>query len=73
VLFEICNQLHYLITSESESKTITGSKRITYLPFDRNDGLVNREGIFEDLDKLIGTQSRNRSLAIWGLGGCGLV
>ena len=65
MLFEICNQLHYLITSES--------KTITYLPFDRNDGLVNREGIFEDLDKLIGTQSRNRSLAIWGLGGCGLV
>ncbi|PQE33407.1 kinesin light chain protein [Rutstroemia sp. NJR-2017a WRK4] len=41
------------------------------MPFDRNDGLVDRDDIFSNLDRLLSSSSRNRSAAIWGLGGCG--
>lgn len=42
------------------------------MPHDQNYGLVNRDEIFKNLDRLL-TPSLNRSLAIWGLGGCGYV
>ncbi|TGO31373.1 hypothetical protein BPAE_0001g00010 [Botrytis paeoniae] len=45
-------------------------KPITFIPFDRNDGLVDRKE-FESLDHLLNSSSHNRSAAIWGLGGCG--
>jgi hypothetical protein len=41
------------------------------MPFDRNDGLVGRDDIFSNLDRLLSSSSGNRSAAIWGLGGCG--
>ncbi|KAI9652351.1 MAG: hypothetical protein M1829_001664 [Trizodia sp. TS-e1964] len=44
---------------------------IILTPFDRNDGYVNRENIFEKLDHLLAPSSLNRSVAIWGLGGSG--
>ncbi|KAK6605152.1 TPR domain-containing protein [Botrytis cinerea] len=43
----------------------------TFMPFDRNDGLVDRTEIFESLDQLLNPAIQNRSVAIWGLGGCG--
>ncbi|KAM0147382.1 hypothetical protein ACHAPG_010623 [Botrytis cinerea] len=43
----------------------------TFMPFDRNDGLVDRTEIFESLDQLLSPAIQNRSVAIWGLGGCG--
>ena len=46
-------------------------KPITFMPFDRNDGLVDRTEIFESLDQLLSPAIQNRSVAIWGLGGCG--
>ncbi|KAF4616252.1 hypothetical protein G7Y89_g15154 [Cudoniella acicularis] len=46
-------------------------KAITFMPFLRNEGLINRNDIFKTLDQLITPQSHNRSAAIWGLGGCG--
>jgi hypothetical protein len=52
---------------------ILGQKPITFIPFNRNDGLVNRASVFEALDRLFTPLSHNRSAAIWGLGGCGYV
>lgn len=46
---------------------------VTFMPFERNEGMVNREAIFKDLDLRLTASSRNRSVAIWGLGGCGYV
>ena len=52
---------------------IIETKAITFLPFDRNDSLVNRDHIFEAIDQRLTLQSKNRSIAVWGLGGCGYV
>ncbi|KAL5330889.1 hypothetical protein ACEPPN_000414 [Leptodophora sp. 'Broadleaf-Isolate-01'] len=46
-------------------------KVTTIIPFDRNDGLVNRDDIFKAIDQLLTPPSRSRSIALWGLGGCG--
>ncbi|TVY22961.1 Calcium-independent phospholipase A2-gamma [Lachnellula hyalina] len=46
-------------------------KAITFIPFAQNDGLVNRDDIFKALDQLLASLSCNRSVALWGLGGCG--
>ena len=48
-------------------------KTITLIPFNRNDDLVDRNNIFKALDQLLTQSSRDRSIAIWGLGGCGYV
>ncbi|KAH6665735.1 hypothetical protein B0J14DRAFT_428026, partial [Halenospora varia] len=45
-------------------------KAITFVPFDRNSGLVDRNDIFKNLDRVL-APPRNRSAAVWGLGGCG--
>lgn len=46
---------------------------VTFMPFERNEDIINREAIFQDLDLRLTASSRNRSVAIWGLGGCGYV
>ncbi|KAH6714712.1 P-loop containing nucleoside triphosphate hydrolase protein [Leptodontidium sp. MPI-SDFR-AT-0119] len=51
---------------EAEALKVT-----TIIPFDRNDGLVNRDDIFKAIDQLLTPPSRSRSIALWGLGGCG--
>ncbi|KAI9652346.1 MAG: hypothetical protein M1829_001669 [Trizodia sp. TS-e1964] len=46
-------------------------KPIIQIPFDRNDGFVNRKDIFKDIDHLLSSFPHNRSAALWGLGGSG--
>lgn len=62
-----------IIKSNNGERTGIGNAQtpITFAPFNRNDSLVNRVDIFKALDQLITPSSRNRSVAIWGLGGCG--
>ncbi|KAI9674021.1 MAG: hypothetical protein M1829_003864 [Trizodia sp. TS-e1964] len=50
---------------------ISRQEPIGIIPFEKNDGFVERDDIFEKLDQLLIHSSRNRSVAIWGLGGCG--
>ncbi|CZR68366.1 uncharacterized protein PAC_18265 [Phialocephala subalpina] len=74
-------QKHFLVEFSSKDimewrssqlrSTYDKPKATTFMPFLRNEGLINRDDIFKTLDRLITPQSRNRSAAIWGLGGCG--
>ena len=54
-------------------EVILMQKALTFIPFNRNHGLVNRDEAFKALDRLFTRQSPDRSAAIWGLGGCGYV
>ncbi|KAG0650465.1 Kinesin light chain [Hyphodiscus hymeniophilus] len=42
----------------------------SFIPFDRNRGIVRRGDTFNTLDRLF-SQSSNKTVALWGLGGCG--
>jgi len=68
------SHISYLLNLKAISKRGTlEAKPITFLPFDRNNILVNRNHIFEAIDQRLTLQSQSRSIALWGLGGCGYV
>ena len=44
---------------------------ITLVPFSPNSGFIKRDSIFEEIDRILSVDQRNRTAAIYGLGGCG--
>ncbi|KAI9675964.1 MAG: hypothetical protein M1829_003202, partial [Trizodia sp. TS-e1964] len=44
---------------------------INLIPFERNERFIDRKDVFKRLDQILTPSSHNRSVAIWGLGGCG--
>ncbi|RFU35064.1 hypothetical protein B7463_g1296, partial [Scytalidium lignicola] len=68
---EKANIQQILATVARSNTTQAASLPITFVPFDRNDSLVNRDDIFKAIDQRLTLQSQSRSVALWGLGGCG--